>query len=102
MAQHDAYSELRRQPPREVGEQGHRVVEGSWAALPHGPGGHCLGDRPDQPPGEIRGLGAGAVYHRVESSMVTREVGQQGVAQQVGPPAQGEALDVARRRTQGG
>jgi hypothetical protein len=54
MSQQDAEGELGRQPPGELGQESHGIVEGIGGVLGNSLRGNGTRDRPDEPSGEHR------------------------------------------------
>jgi hypothetical protein len=94
--QERADRELRGQAAGEVGQEGHRVVEGGVRALLDGSGRDRAGDGPDQPAAERRRSVACGPHHAGEVRVLTGQVGQERVPQEVRALAEGEVVEPAR------
>ena len=88
MPQQRADGELASEPTRQLGEQGHGVVERGLRSLIHGSGCNRTGYGPDQPAGECRFVRGGGTDDVGERGVVARNVGQQSIPQYIGPFAQ--------------
>jgi len=97
MAEERPDRELGGQPARELGEERHGIHERVIGVLLHSPTGDRGRDRPDQPPAERRRSIPGRTDDVRQGAIVTGNVLEEGVAQQIGAPA-GTSRRARRRR----